>query len=148
MMDRVRPWLYIGKYRHTLNRRLLDASRIQAVLQLAERVKYADLPALFLPVEDFAPTPPELLRQGVDFILSHKEQEHNVLVACGAGINRSTAFCVAALKEEENIGLLEAFIEVKKKHSRSMPHPPVWASLCEYYGEDIPIAILYNLSVD
>jgi hypothetical protein len=142
-MDRIRPWLYIGKYRHTLNRRLLLAHKIQAVLQLAAWVPYPDLPALFLPVEDFAPIPPELLRQGVDFILTHKRQDHIVFVACGAGINRSTAFCVAALKEEEGLGLLEAFQAVKKNHSHAMPHPPVWASLCDYYGDHVPFDTLY-----
>jgi len=42
------------------------------------------------------------------------------------------------LKEEEGLSLFDAFKEVKKKHSESMPHQPVWESLCEYYGETIP----------
>ena len=142
-MDRIRPWLYIGKYRHTLNRHLLLSYKIQAVLQLAQPAPYPDLPALFLPVQDFEPIPPKLLRQGVDFILSHKRQGHIVFVACGAGINRSTAFCVAALKEEEGLGLLAAFQEVKQNHACAMPHGPVWASLCDYYGENVPIEALY-----
>jgi len=143
-MDRIRNWLYIGKYRHTINHKLLSRHKIQAVLQLAEQVTYPDLDSLFLPVEDFAPIPPNLLRQGVDFILKHKQQEKTVLVACGAGINRSTAFCVAALKEDEGLGLLEAFREVKKNHPEAMPHPPVWASLCEYYGENVPLTALHS----
>jgi hypothetical protein len=65
-------------------------------------------------------------------------QDHRILVACGAGINRSTAFCTAALKEEEGTSLFDAFKEVKKKHPESLPHQPVWESLCEYYNESTP----------
>ena len=35
-MDRIRPWLYIGKYRETLRRYFLSTHGIQAMLQLAE----------------------------------------------------------------------------------------------------------------
>src|SRR5688572_12218994 len=39
-MDRIRPWLYFGKYRETLNRRLLAVNQIEAMLQLAELVEH------------------------------------------------------------------------------------------------------------
>jgi hypothetical protein len=74
----------------------------------------------------------------VDFVRNEKAKGHKVLVACGAAINRSTAFCVASLKEEEGIGLLDAFLAVKAAHIESLPHPPVWQSLCDYYQEEIP----------
>ncbi|GAB4420448.1 MAG: hypothetical protein Fur0044_17340 [Anaerolineae bacterium] len=137
-MDRIRPWLYIGKYRETLNPHLLAANRIEAMLQLAELVEQPSIVSLYLPVEDFQPIPFDLLRQGIDFVLAAKEQGRRVLVACGAGINRSSAFCTAALKEAEGLSLLDAFYTVKKAHPEAMPHPPIWASLCEYYRENIP----------
>jgi protein-tyrosine phosphatase len=145
-MDRIRPWLYIGKYRETLYPRLLAANQIEAVLQLAELVEHPGIVSLYLPVEDFQPLQPDLLKQGVDFVRAQKNLGHRILVACGAGINRSTAFSVAVLKEEEGLGLLEAFRLVKQKHAESMPHPPIWESLCNYYQEFIPFDKLISPS--
>ena len=141
-MDRIRPWLYIGKYRETLNQHLLVAYQIQAMLQLAEAIEQPGITSLYLPVEDFEPLPFDLLRQGVDFVRTEKRQGHRVLIACGAGINRSTAFCVAVLREEEGLDLSDAFRAVKRKHPKALPHPPVWKSLCKYYQEDISISSL------
>jgi protein-tyrosine phosphatase len=137
-MDEIRRWLYIGKYRDTLNKSYLEARSIQAMLQLADKVDQHGITSLYLPVEDTEPIPPDLLRQGIDFILEEKQKGRRVLVACGAGINRSSAFCIAVLKEIEGVSLMDAFKEVKRKHPESMPHQPVWESLCKYYGETIP----------
>ena len=87
------------------------------MLQLAEPVKQKDINSLYLPVEDLEPTRTHLIRQGVDFILDEKEKGNKILVACGAGMNRSTAFCMAALKEVEGLSLLDAFKEIKQKTS-------------------------------
>jgi hypothetical protein len=54
---------------------------------------------------------------------------------------------VAVLKEEEGVSLLDAFQEVKQKHPQAMPHPPVWASLCAYYKEDVPNEALHGWSL-
>jgi len=137
-MDQIRPWLFIGAYRDTINRSYLDFKSIQAMLQLAERVEQLNIESLYLPVEDLAPVSTKHLRQGVDFVLRHKDQGHRVLVACGAGINRSSAFCSAVLKEVEGMKLIDAFKEVKRLHPESMPHEPVWISLCNYYKEFTP----------
>jgi protein-tyrosine phosphatase len=137
-MDEIRSWLYIGKYRDTLDKNYLDFKSIKAMLQLADRVEQEGISSLFLPVEDIGPTSPALIKQGVDFILVEKEKGHKVLVACGAGINRSTAFCIAALKEVEGLSLLEAFKEIKRQHPEAMPHKPVWESFCRYYNESTP----------
>ena len=137
-MDEVRPWLFIGNYRDTLNSRHLGQKSIHAMLQLAEKVVQPNIDSLYLPVEDFAPLQHNLLRQGVDFVRQQKQDGNRTLVACGAGINRSSAFCTAVLKEEEGLSLFEAFKEVKKKHPESIPHEPVWESLCRYYNESTP----------
>jgi len=134
-MDEIRPWLYIGKYRDTLQLDYLRSKSIQAMLQLAEKVEQPNIASLYLPVEDLAPVSNEHIRQGVDFIREHKAKGNRVLVACGAGINRSSSFCAAALKEEEELTLFEAFKGVKRMHPESMPHEPVWESLCKYYNE-------------
>jgi protein-tyrosine phosphatase len=134
-MDEIRPWLFIGAYRDTKNQPYLNLKNIQAMLQLAEKVEQPNIVSLYLPVEDLAPISREHIRQGVDFIREYKAKGNRVLVACGAGINRSSSFCAAALKEEEGLTLFEAFKEVKRLHPDSMPHKPVWESLCKYYGE-------------
>lgn len=134
-MDQIRPWLFIGKYRDTLNKSYLDHKSIRAMLLLAEPVEHPDIVSLYLPVADVAPVSHKHLRQGVDFINEQKQFGNRSLVACGAGINRSSAFAAAALKEIEGLTLFDAMKEVKRCHPESMPHEPVWVSLCNYYAE-------------
>lgn len=136
-MDQIRPWLFIGKYRETLQSSYLQSKSIQAMLQLAEKVEQPGINSLYLPVEDFAPLKFSLLTKGVAFIREQKQLGNRVLVACAMGINRSSTYCTAALKEEEGLSLLDAFKEVKSKHPQSMPHEPVWESLCNYYEEKV-----------
>ena len=143
-MDRIRPWLYIGAYRHTRDPHLLETHNIQAMLQLAKQVEYPGIAILVLRVPDFSPIPPRLLQQGVTFVREQKQRNHTTLVACYMGINRSAAFCTAALKEEEGLSLLEAFGQVKQNHQEAMPHPLAWQSLCDYYAEDVPLEKLYG----
>ena len=56
-MDAVRPWLYVGKYRETLNVNLLAGRKIEVMLQLAEAVTYPHITSIYLPVEDGEPLP-------------------------------------------------------------------------------------------
>ena len=115
-MDQIRPWLYIGAYRDTLNKSYLDLKSIQAMLQLAEKVEHPNIVSLYLSVEDLAPISSNHIRQGVDFIRENKQKSNYVLIACGIGINRSSAFSAAVLKEAEGLSLFDAFKEVKHKH--------------------------------
>ncbi len=136
-MYQVRPWLFIGKYSETLNHDLLERSKIRAVLELAEPVDYDDITTLYLPVDDGVALRPGVLPNGVAFVRSEYALGNRVLIACGAGISRSVTFAIAALKEEENLGLVDAFHEIAKVHPDGMPHPELWQSLCAYYGEEI-----------
>ncbi|HLA06318.1 MAG TPA: dual specificity protein phosphatase [Anaerolineales bacterium] len=147
-MDQIRPWLFIGNIRDTLNSSYLSHKSIQAMLQLAAKVEQFNITSLYLPVEDFAPLQFDLLEKGVSFIREQKRLDHRILVACGAGINRSSSFCAAALKEEEGLSLFDAFKEVKKKHPESLPHEPVWDSLCKYYNEATPYLDLMRLPIN
>jgi protein-tyrosine phosphatase len=146
-VDQIRPWLFIGAYRDTSNESYLRLKNIGAMLQLAEKVEQPNIISLYLPVEDLAPISSNHIRQGVDFIREHKQKGKRVLVACGAGMNRSSAFCAAVLKEEEELTLFEAFKEVKHKHPESMPHEPVWESLCRYYNESTPYLDVMRLGI-
>lgn len=135
-MDKIRDWLYIGKYSDTMNLRLLSMHNIKAMLQLAELVEHPGITSLYLDVEDGEPLSHDLLRTGVEFVTTEKQCGHNVLISCGAGISRSVAFTIAVLKEAEEMSLLDAFLVVKHKHPQTLPHPTVWESVCNYYGED------------
>ncbi len=137
-MNSIRSWLYIGKYRDTLDIALLARHKIGAMLQLAEAVKHPDIESLYLPVEDGIPLAHHHLQQGIDFVLSQKRLGRNVLVACGAGMSRSAAFAVAVLKEDESLGLLDALQAVKSHHPDTMIHPALWESLCAFYRENVP----------
>jgi protein-tyrosine phosphatase len=136
-MDQIRPWLFIGNYRDTLQNSYLHAKSINAMLQLAGEVEQPGILSLYLPVEDFAPLRFDLLEQGITFIREQKELGHRVLVACAAGISRSSSYCTAAIMDDEGLGLFDAFKQVKKAHPESLPHEPVWESLCKFYGEKI-----------
>jgi protein-tyrosine phosphatase len=104
------------------------------MLQLAEFVKHPGITSFYLSGEHLEPISSELIKQGIDFILEEKQKDHRLLVACGTGINRSSAFCTVALIETEGLSLMDAFKEVKERHPESMPHQPVWESLCKFYS--------------
>ena len=137
-MNQIRPWLYIGKYRDTLDYRYLSAHNITAMLLLAELVEHPGITSLYLAVEDGEALPSELLAQGVEFVKAQKEAGETILVACGAGISRSATFAVAALKEIEGLSLRQAIHIVKQAHPDSMPHFKLWQTLCDYYNEAVP----------
>lgn len=146
-MNAIRNWLYIGKYRDTLDVASLAKHNIGAVLQLAEAIEYPDIESLYLPVEDGVPLESPYLRQGIDFVLGQKRLGHNVLVACGAGMSRSAAFVVAVVNEDEGLGLLEALRVVKICYPDTMIHPAIWESLCAFFQEDIPINLAVSVMI-
>ena len=134
-MYEVRPWLLIGKYRETTNQQLLDQYRIGALLHLADYVEPSGIVTLCMVIEDGEPIPRATLEQGINFICNQKADGHRVLVACGAGISRSVTFAIAALKEEEDLNLVDGFRVIWLVHPEAMPHPALWQSLNEYYDE-------------
>lgn len=134
-MQRVRPWLLIGKHRETLDAELLARARVGALLHLAAYVEPSGITTLCLPIEDGEPLDEGMLRRGVDFVLAQHAAGKEVLVACGAGISRSTTFAIAALKEAEGLSLLAAAREVRRAHPDGLPHVVLWSSLCLHYQE-------------
>lgn len=134
-MVTIRPWLLIGKYRETLDHELLARAGVGALLHLAAEVEPPGVTARYLPIEDGEPFKEETLRQGVDFVLAQRAAGKVVLVACGAGISRSTSFAIAALKEAEGLSLLQAAQEVRRLHPDGLPHMALWSSLCLHYQE-------------
>lgn len=135
-MYHIRPWLTIGKYREAIDSELLHSEDITAVLHLVANVHHEDIPCLYLPVEDGVPLEPDLLQQGVSFILTQKAAGHKVLIACGAGISRAPTFAIAALKEAEDLHLFQALRLVRQVKPEAFPHIHLWKSLCRYYYQD------------
>jgi hypothetical protein len=134
-MHKIRPWLYVGKYRETLELSYLRASGIGAMLQLAELVEQPNITTLYVAVEDGEPLPIEKLRQGIDFVRAQKAAGKTVMIACGAGISRSVTFTMAALKEEEGLSLIDAIRDIQLVHPDALPHDKLVYSLCQYYNE-------------
>jgi predicted protein tyrosine phosphatase len=143
-MYKIRPWLSIGKYSETLLADVLAEHGIGAMLQLAAPAKHMGIDALYLMVEDGVPLHPAFLDRGVRFVREQKAEGRHVLIACGAGISRAVTFATAALKEEEDVGLLEAFSQIAAIHPYAMPHPELWKSLCAYYAEDVPFLDMWR----
>lgn len=143
-MQQVRPWLYVGRYSETLNRDVLEKSKIRAMLQLAAPVEQPGVTTLYLPVEDGVPVRPEALANGVAFVRSEYAKGNRVLVACGAGISRAVTFAAAALKEEDGLSLIDAMHDIARVHPEGMPHPELWQSLCSYYGENVPFLDMWK----
>ena len=135
-MFSVNDWLHIGKYRDTLDLGYLQAVGIGAMLQLAELVKQPGIETLYLPVEDGEPLPLNLLVKGLIFMEGQLEQKNPILIACGAGVSRSVAFAMAALREFEGLSLVDAFHTIQDIHPQALPHPALLASLCRYYMDE------------
>ena len=141
-MIQIRPWLFIGKVVETRDHELLVRRQIDAMLQLAADVQQQGVASLHIDIEDGEPISPSDLAQGVEFVRRHHAEGRRVLVACGAGISRSSTYAIAALKETERLSLLEAFRAVSAIHADALPHPMLWKSLCEHYEEDVPFIAL------
>ena len=141
----IRPWLYVGKYRETLDCALLHHSGISAMLQLAESVQQPRISSLYVPIEDGEPLASDHLRTGIEFVRQEKAKGNTVLIACGAGISRAPSFAIAVIKEEENLSLLDAFRQIRAEHPQARPHLELWQSLCEYYQEDVPYKSILKL---
>lgn len=138
-MHEIRDWLYIGKYSHTRELDYLNQVGITAMLQLAEHVPQPDIDTLYLDVDDGVPIPHEMIERGINYILEKKKANNKVLVACGAGISRSSAFALAALGEIEKRSLFDAYREVFKRYQDAQPHFALMMSLSLYYGKEITL---------
>lgn len=137
-MVRVRPWLYVGRYRDTIDLELLRASQIGAMLLLAEDVRQPGIESLYLDVTDGEPLAEAHLRQGVAFVRQQKAADRVVMVACGAGISRSVSFAMAALVEEEHLSLIDAYRTIRSVHPLALPNPALLESLHAYYQPGEP----------
>ena len=141
-MYSINNWLFIGKYRDTLDQGILQEQGIGAMLQLAERVEHDGIASLYLPVEDGEPIPLNLLAKGLVFVEDQHAEGKKLLIACGAGISRSVAYSMAALREVEKRSLVDAFHKIHENHPAALPHPALLVSLGNYYPDEPPTKLL------
>lgn len=143
-MHRINSWLSIGRWRDTCNLQLLRVSAIEAMLQLAAPVAHPHIPHLFLPIIDGQPIPPVYLDQASAFIRHHFAAKQHILIACGAGISRSAAFGILALRECLNLSLIESYRVLITQHPDAAPHPALVQSLCDHYPDDMRFSELWQ----
>jgi hypothetical protein len=144
-MQRIRPWLFVSNYRDTLRSDLLAAAGVGALLHLAADVTPPGVVTRYLPIDDGEPLDPEVLQTGVQFIREQHAVGRVVVVACGAGISRSTTVALAALQAVEGLTLREAALLVRQAHPAGLPHPVLWESLCAFANEPIPYLDLLRM---
>ncbi|MFZ4814759.1 MAG: dual specificity protein phosphatase family protein [Phototrophicaceae bacterium] len=135
-MHKIRDWLYIGGYRDTADLDLLQTAGVGSMLQLADHRPQPGIATLPIIIDDGVPVSADKLALGIAYVRGEKALGKSVLVACGAGISRSTTFAIGVLKEEEGGTVLETFLNIRKHHPNALPHISLWHSLCQYYGED------------
>jgi protein-tyrosine phosphatase len=138
-MYRIRPWLFISNDRDTCNHDLLATAGVGALLHLAADVAPPGIVTQYLPIEEGELLHPAMLQVGVQCIREQHATGKTVVVACGAGISRSTSFAMAALKEIDGCSLAAAAQIVRRAH------PVVWASLCAFAGEAIDYLALVRM---
>ncbi|MBC8139202.1 MAG: dual specificity protein phosphatase family protein [Fibrella sp.] len=144
-MDKIRDWLYIGSLRDTQNLAALEESGISAVLQLAGASPQKGIVSYLLPVEDGEPLAASVLREGLSFVADQRQKNKRVLIACAAGVSRSATFAVAALKEAEQIPLLDALRMLVAAHPETLPNPILWRSLCDFYSESVALVEMVRI---
>jgi len=135
-MYQVRQWLYTGGVVETENLPLLKQHHISAMLQLHRPVEQPGITSLYLPVDDGYAIPRHLLNKGVDFVKAQHATGKIILIACGAGISRSSAFVTACLHTMEGLSLRDAFWAVRAANPKAMPDEVQWQSLTGYFDDD------------
>lgn len=143
-MYEIRDWLLIGKFAETKHQSLLNAKKVTAMLQLAELVEQPDIETLYLETEDGRPLDHVLIAQGVEFIRKQKAEGKRLLVACGAGVSRSTAFVIAYLMEAKGLDLFQAYGAILAHHPNADPHPELVKSLLAYHGIEMDLLEIFD----
>ena len=135
-MYQIRPWLFTSSHHATHDLSILQDHNIGAMLQLFRPVQQEGIESTYIAIEDGYPLTEEMLDKALDFIRKSREAGHTLLIACGAGISRSTTFAMAALKVIEGLTIPQAFWTVREGNPRAMPDQDHWDGLCAYFDED------------
>lgn len=141
-VDRVVEGLYIGGVAAVHHAAALREAGITHVLKLSTADQgWPDDFTVFdnaLPDSEFVPL--EQLRRGVAFIREQRQAGRNVLVACHAGVSRSSTFVLAYLLEALGYDLREAWQHLHAQHPIAWPMPQMWESLLMHYHQPYTMA--------
>jgi hypothetical protein len=136
-MYQVRDWLYMGNIYDTQALDWLHQQGIGAMLEMATPIKHPYIRTFYLSVAEDVPIPEEYLQMSMAFVRNQHVVGKNLLIACNTGNSRSATFCVAALKEIEELSLFDAYKVVHQANPKALPHKALWTSLCDYYNEPV-----------
>jgi protein-tyrosine phosphatase len=148
-VDHVVRGIHISGARATDHATELRRAEITHVLKLYEDIPYfpADFHTLQLAIDDGEPIPRETLKRGAAFVVEQVTAGRKVLVMCGAGISRSSTYVLASLLEL-GYQLPEAFQLLREQHRSASPHPVLWRSLLDHYGQLYSLAEVLDWSRD
>lgn len=133
-IDHVIDGVFIGSSRATAHAPHLRRAEIRHVLKLYEGGPFfpRDIIVYENPIPDGEFVPKAMLSQGVDFIMRQVYNNRRVLVACKAGISRSSTF-VLSFMLESGYDLASAYDLLFTKHPEASPHPKLWESLIVHH---------------
>ena len=114
------------------------------MLQLADPYIQNGIESLYLQVTDGEPVSAEKFTRGLEFLRAQRAAGRRTLIACGAGISRSTIFAMAALMDAEQRDLFDAYKEVYQQHSGAQPHHALVMSLAEYHGDTLSLMDVWD----
>jgi protein-tyrosine phosphatase len=134
-IDYVTEGVYIGGARAVDTAPQLRQAKITRVLKLYdwEPEWPADFVVCDNALEDGVFIPREKLDLGVTFITEQVNAGNRVLVACGAGISRSSTFVLAYLLTQGYM-LPDAWRLLRERHYQAYPLPQMWESLIAHYA--------------
>jgi protein-tyrosine phosphatase len=108
--------LYIGHAGDLSDLPALGNFEIEAVVELADNEKFADLPRNLLrfrfPLADGDGNPPWMLRMAAETVGTLHRSGVHTLVCCSAGMSRSLCVTAAAIALGSDVSLVEAMAKV------------------------------------
>ncbi len=135
-VDQVVEGLYIGGGDAIPYAQALREARITRVLKLSpsEQAWPDDFLVFENGLDDNELVPPGCFERSAAFIREQREAGHNVLVACWAGVSRSSTFVLAYLVGELGYDLRDAWALLRARHPRAWPAPEMWTSLIAHFS--------------
>ena len=115
---------------------MLAEAKVTAMLQLYKPVEQAGITSLHLSIEDGHHIADQAFDDATAFVRAQHSAGACLLIACGAGISRSSTFAVLALNVIEGLTLEQAFWQVRKANPRAMPDQIHWEALAKYRDDD------------
>ncbi|MCZ7542662.1 MAG: dual specificity protein phosphatase family protein [Anaerolineae bacterium] len=134
-VDQVVEGIYIGGAPAVDHADALRAAGVTRVLKLStlEQAWPDDFVVFDNALNDSEFVPLDMLQRGVAFVRAQREAGHSVLIACHAGVSRSSTFVMAYLMDALGYDLREAWARLSAQHGAAWPMPQMWESLLAHF---------------